>query len=36
VPADCSFLARWLIHIGHDVVEVGEKDPKMSDEEFLK
>ena len=28
-------LARWLIHLGHDVVEVGEKDPRMSDDDIL-
>jgi len=28
-------LARWLIHLGHDVFEVGEKDPRMSDDDIL-
>ena len=28
-------LARLLIHLGHDVVEVGEKDPRMSDDGIL-
>ena len=28
-------VARWLIHMGHDVVEVGQKDPRMSDNEIL-
>lgn len=28
-------LARLLIHLGHDVVEVGEKDPRMSDDDIL-
>ncbi len=28
-------LARWLIRLGHDVVEVGEKDPRMSDDDIL-
>jgi predicted nuclease of predicted toxin-antitoxin system len=28
-------LARWLIHLGHDVVEVSEKDPRMSDDDIL-
>jgi hypothetical protein len=26
-------VAQWLIHQGHDIVEVGQKDPKMSDDE---
>ena len=28
-------VARWLIHLGHDVVEVGQKNPGMSDNEIL-
>ena len=28
-------LARLLIDLGHDVVEVGEKDPRMSDDDIL-
>lgn len=28
-------LAHWLILLGHDVVEVGEKDPRMSDDDIL-
>jgi predicted nuclease of predicted toxin-antitoxin system len=28
-------VARWLIHLGHDIAEVGLKDPKMSDSEIL-
>ena len=28
-------VAQWLIHQGHDIVEVGQKDPKMSDNEIL-
>jgi len=28
-------VARWLIHLGHDVVEVGQKNPRMSDNEIL-
>ena len=28
-------LARWLIHRGHNVAEVGQKDPRMSDDEIL-
>ena len=28
-------IARWLIHLGHDVSEVGRKDPRMRDEEIL-
>jgi hypothetical protein len=24
-------VANWLIHRGHGVVEVGQKDPRMSD-----
>ncbi len=28
-------VARWLIHLGHDVAEVGQKDPRMSDNEIL-
>ena len=28
-------VANWLIHLGHGVVEVGQKDPRMSDNEIL-
>lgn len=28
-------VARWLIHLGHAVAEVGQKDPRMSDNEIL-
>ena len=28
-------LARWLIHMGHDIVEVSQKDPRMSDDDIL-
>lgn len=28
-------LAGWLIELGHDVVQVGSKDPRMSDDEIL-
>ncbi|WDN88236.1 hypothetical protein BuS5_01204 [Desulfosarcina sp. BuS5] len=28
-------VARWLIHLGHDVAEVGQKNPRMSDNEIL-
>jgi len=28
-------VAQWLIHQGHDIVEVGQKDPKLSDKEIL-
>jgi predicted nuclease of predicted toxin-antitoxin system len=28
-------VAQWLIHQGHDIVDVGQKDPKMSDNEIL-
>ncbi len=28
-------VARWLIHLGHDVAEVGQKDPRMSDDKIL-
>jgi len=28
-------VARWLSHLGHDVAEVGQKDPEMSDSEIL-
>ncbi len=28
-------VASWLIHLGHGVVEVGQKDPRMSDNEIL-
>ena len=28
-------VARWLIHLGHDVAEVGQKNPGMSDNEIL-
>jgi predicted nuclease of predicted toxin-antitoxin system len=28
-------LARWLIDRGHNVVEVGQKDSRMSDDEIL-
>jgi len=27
--------SRWLIHLGHDVAEVGQKNPRMSDNEIL-
>ena len=29
-------LARWLIELGHDVVQVSEKNPRMSDDEILR
>ena len=28
-------LRGWLIQLGHDVVQVGAKDPRMSDDEIL-
>ena len=28
-------VANWLIHLGHGVVEVGQKDPRMSDNDIL-
>jgi predicted nuclease of predicted toxin-antitoxin system len=28
-------VAIWLIQLGHGVVEVGQKDPRMSDNEIL-
>ena len=28
-------VARWLIDRGHNVAEVGQKDPRMSDDEIL-
>ena len=28
-------VARWLIDLGHNVAEVGQKDPTMSDDEIL-
>jgi len=28
-------LARWLIELGHDVVQVSEKNPRMSDDGIL-
>jgi predicted nuclease of predicted toxin-antitoxin system len=28
-------VAQWLIQQGHDIVEVGQKDPKMKDNEIL-
>jgi predicted nuclease of predicted toxin-antitoxin system len=28
-------VSQWLIHQGHDIVEVGQKDSKMSDNEIL-
>jgi predicted nuclease of predicted toxin-antitoxin system len=28
-------VASWLIQLGHGVVEVGQKDPRMSDNEIL-
>ena len=28
-------LARWMIYLGHDVVEVSQKDPRMSDDDIL-
>ena len=30
-----GIVARWLIQLGHDVAEVGQKDPGMSDNESL-
>ncbi|NVM20685.1 MAG: DUF5615 family PIN-like protein [Desulfobacterales bacterium] len=29
-------VARWLIDRGHNVAEVGQKDPRMSDDEILR
>ena len=29
-------VARWLAEMGHDVVQVAEKDPRMPDEEILR
>jgi predicted nuclease of predicted toxin-antitoxin system len=29
-------VSKWLVKRGHDVVEVGLKDPKMSDREILE
>jgi hypothetical protein len=31
-----GIVARWLIQLGHDVAEVGQKDPRMSDNEIVK
>lgn len=28
-------LARWLTEMGHEVVQVSEKDPRMSDDDIL-
>jgi len=28
-------LGRWLIELGHDVAQVSEKNPRMSDDEIL-
>ena len=28
-------VARWLIDRGHNIAEVGQKDPRMSDDEIL-
>lgn len=28
-------LAEWLLERGHDIAEVGRKDPRMSDDEIL-
>jgi len=28
-------VSQWLIHNGHDIAEVGQKDPRMSDSEIL-
>ena len=28
-------VAQWLLHLGHDIAEVGRKDPKMRDNEIL-
>ncbi len=30
-----GIVAHWLIQRGHDVAEVGQKDPRMSDNEIL-
>jgi len=30
-----GIVARWLIQRGHDVAEIGQKDPRMSDNEIL-
>ena len=30
-----GIVARWLIQRGHDVAEVGQEDPGMSDNEIL-
>jgi len=29
-------LARWLVQIGHDVTRVGDRDPRMPDDEILQ
>jgi predicted nuclease of predicted toxin-antitoxin system len=29
-------LARWLTQVGHDVTRVGDRDPRMPDDEILK
>lgn len=29
-------VAHWLIQLGHDVAEVAQKDPRMSDDEILR
>ena len=31
-----GIVARWLIELGHDVVLVSEKNPRMSDDEILR
>ncbi len=28
-------VARWLTNLGHNVAEVGQRDPRMSDDEIL-
>jgi predicted nuclease of predicted toxin-antitoxin system len=30
-----GIVTRWLIQLGHDVAEVGRKNPRMSDNEIL-
>ena len=30
-----GIVASWLMQLGHDVVEVSQKDPGMSDSEIL-
>lgn len=29
-------VARWLTDLGHNVVEVGQEDPRMSDDDILR